>query len=131
MKLRQWQNIFHMIVKGNSIVQYLIQIKNRIIIHASVNVCLIILFSHMAQLLLPISLYVSVQVRIFPLNKCNIIIYRAQWWEKYLSKRSLIKHICSWREKRIVLWRLNRQANIFSLISRRIMAKPFYLKYGN
>ena len=131
MKLRQWQNIFHMIVKANSIVQYLIQIKNKIIKHVSVNICLIILFSHTAQLLLPISLYDSVQVRKFPLNKCNIIIYVAQWWEKYLLKGSLIKHICSWREKLIVLWRLNRQANIFSRISRRIMAEPFYLRYGN
>ena len=131
MKLRQWQNIFHMTVKANSIVQYLIQIKNKIIKHVSVNICLIILFSHMAQLLLPISLYDSVQVPKFPLNKCNIIIYVAQWWEKYLLKGSLIKHICSWREKLIVLWRLNRQANIFSRISRRIMAEPFYLRYGN
>ena len=24
-------------------------------------------------------------------------------WEKYLSKRSLIKHTCSWRDKLIVL----------------------------
>ena len=131
MKLRQWQNIFHMILKANSIVQYLIQIKKRIIKHVNVNVCLIILFSHTAQLLLPISLYVSVQARIFPLGKCNIINYVAQWWEKYLLKGSLIKHICSWREKLIVLWRLNRKANIFSRISRRIMAEPFYLRYGN
>ena len=34
------------------------------------------------------------------------------WWEKYLSKRSLIKHTCSWRDKHIVLWTLNRQAKI-------------------
>ena len=27
-----------------------------------------------------------------------------------LSKRSLIKHTCSWRDKPIVLWTLNRQA---------------------
>ena len=27
----------------------------------------------------------------------DIIIYVAWWWEKYLSKRSLIKHTCSWR----------------------------------
>ena len=35
----------------------------------------------------------------FPLNMCDIIIYIARWWEKYLSKRSLIKHTCSWRDK--------------------------------
>ena len=41
--------------------------------------------------------HLSVQVRIFPLNMCDIIIYVARWWEKHLSKRSLIKHTCSWR----------------------------------
>ena len=30
--------------------------------------------------------------------------YRAQWWEKYLSKHSLIKHTCSWRDKLILKW---------------------------
>ena len=30
-----------------------------------------------------------------------------------LLKRSLIKHTCSWRDKLIVLWKLNRQAKIF------------------
>ena len=40
----------------------------------------------------------------------------AQWWKKYLSKRSLIKHTCSWRDKLIVLWTLNRQAKTFLLI---------------
>ena len=35
------------------------------------------------------------------------------WWEKYLSKRSLIKHTYSWRDKPIVLWKLNRQAKRF------------------
>ena len=24
----------------------------------------------------------------------------SRWWERYLSKRSLIKHTCSWRDKR-------------------------------
>ena len=33
-----------------------------------------------------------------------------RWWEKYLSKRSLLKHTYSWRDKLIVLWILNRQA---------------------
>ena len=36
-----------------------------------------------------------------------------QWWEEYLSKRSLIKQSCSWCDKLIVLWTLNRQAKIF------------------
>ena len=34
------------------------------------------------------------------------------WWEKYLSKRSPLKHTCSWHDKLIVLWILNRQAKI-------------------
>ena len=38
------------------------------------------------------------------LNMRNVIIYVAWWWEKYLLKRSLIKHICSWRDKFIVLF---------------------------
>ena len=29
--------------------------------------------------------------------------YFSQWWEKYLSKRSLIEYSCSWRNKLIVL----------------------------
>ena len=35
-----------------------------------------------------------------------------------LPKLSLIKHICSWRDKLIVLWTLNRQAKRFSRISK-------------
>ena len=35
------------------------------------------------------------------------------WWEKYLSKRSPLKHTCWWRDKLIVLWILHRQAKIF------------------
>ena len=38
---------------------------------------------------------------------------KAQWWEKYLSKSSLIKHTSSWYDKLIVLWTLNRQAKNF------------------
>ena len=74
---------------------------------------LIILISHIAQLVLIRKFIFSVQVCIFPLNMCDIIIYVARWWEKYLSKRSLIKYTCSWRDKLIVLWTLNRQAKIF------------------
>ena len=60
-----------------------------------------------------VSLIVSVQVHRFPLNMCNIIIYVFRWWDKYLSKRSLIKHTCSWYDKPIILWTLNRQVKIF------------------
>ena len=57
----------------------------------------------------------SIQVRIFPLNMRDIIIYVAWWLEKYFSKRSLIKHTCSWRDKLIVSWTLNRQVkNVFT-----------------
>ena len=44
-------------------------------------------------------------------QQCLTTTFR--WWEKYLPKRSLINHICSWRDKLIVLWRLSRQAKIF------------------
>ena len=67
----------------------------------------------MRNFFLSVSFIVSVQVSIFPLNMCDIIIYFARWWEKYLSKDSLIKHTCSWHDKLIVLWTLNRQAKIF------------------
>ena len=36
----------------------------------------------------------------------------ARWWEKYLSKRSPLKLTCSWHDKLIILWILNRQAKI-------------------
>ena len=42
MKLKQWQNIFHMLLNTNSIVQHVIQIKNKVMKHASVNVKIII-----------------------------------------------------------------------------------------
>ena len=54
---------------------------------------------------LSISFIVSVKVCIFPLNMHDMIIYVARWWKKYT---------CSWRDKLIVLWILNRQAKIFS-----------------
>ena len=60
-------------------------------------ICIIILISHIANFFLSVRFIVSVQLRIFPLNMRDIIIYVALWWEKYLSKRSLIKHSCSWR----------------------------------
>ena len=43
------------------------------------------------------------KVRIFPLNMRDIIIYVPWWWEKYLSKRSPLKHTCSRRDKFIAL----------------------------
>ena len=42
MKLKQWQNKFHVIVNADSIVQYVIQIENGIIKHVNVNVKIII-----------------------------------------------------------------------------------------
>ena len=42
MKLKQWRNIFHMLLNTNSIVQHVIQIKNKVMKHASVNVKIII-----------------------------------------------------------------------------------------
>ena len=65
---------------------------------------------------LSVSFIVSLKVRIFPLNMHDVIIYIAQWWEKYLSKRSPLKHTCSWRDKLIIWWILNRQAKIFYVI---------------
>ena len=42
MKLKQRKNIFHVIVNAMSIVQHVIQIKNRIMKHVNVNVKIII-----------------------------------------------------------------------------------------
>ena len=47
------------------------------------------------------------------LNIRNIFIYVARWWEMYLSKRSLLKHTCSWRHRSIILWTLIRRVKIF------------------
>ena len=56
----------------------------------------------MCNFFLSVSFIVSVKVGIFTLNMRDIIIYVARWWEKYLSKRSPLKHTCSWRDKLIV-----------------------------
>ena len=32
----------------------------------------------------------------------------AHWWEKYLSERSLVKHMCSWCDRLIILRTLTR-----------------------
>ena len=42
MKLKQWQNISHVIVNANSIVQCVIQINNGIVKHVNVNVKIIL-----------------------------------------------------------------------------------------
>ena len=70
------------------------------------------LISHIAQRLLIRKFYCSVKVIIFTLTMRDIIIYVARWSEKYLSNRNPLKHTCSWRDKLIVLWTLNRQAKI-------------------
>ena len=67
----------------------------------------------MHNFFLSVSFIVSVKVRIFHLNICDIIIYVAQWWEKYLSKRSLLKHTFSWRDKLIVWWLSYSSSDIF------------------
>ena len=91
---------------------------SKLITFASVKLyCLITLISHIAKLLLILTFCCFRQVLIFFLNICNMIIYAALWWEKHLSKRSLIKHTWSWRDTLIILWTLNRQAKMFSHIS--------------
>ena len=57
---KTWQNIFHVIVNANSIVQHVIQIKNGIIKHFNVNVKIIaiakkILFGILAHVFLRIA----------------------------------------------------------------------------
>ena len=42
MKLKQWQNKFHVIVNSNSIVQHVIKIRNGTIKHVNVNVKIIL-----------------------------------------------------------------------------------------
>ena len=42
MKVKELQNIFHVILNANSIAQYVIQIKNGIIKHINVNVKIIV-----------------------------------------------------------------------------------------
>ena len=42
MKPKQWQNIFHVTVNANSIVQHVIQIENGIIKHVNVNLKIVV-----------------------------------------------------------------------------------------
>ena len=74
---------------------------------------LIILISHISQLLRTRKFYCFCP--------SPHICFRYAWNNylpcpmigEVLPKRSLIKHTCSWREKLIVLWTLNRQTKIF------------------
>ena len=59
MNLNQWQNIFHLIVNANSIVQYVIQIKNGITKHGNVNVKII---ASAKNIIIGILAHVSVKV---------------------------------------------------------------------
>ena len=77
----------------------------------STLICPIILISHIAELLI-CKFYCFCKGLHISSNMRDIIIYVAWWWQKYLSKRSPLKHTCSWRDKLIVLWILNRHAKI-------------------
>ena len=70
MKLKQWQNIFHVILNANSIVQYVVQMKKGIIKNVNVNVKIIVdaknvIFGILAQ----------VFVRIVSTKKVLLILY--------------------------------------------------------
>ena len=41
----------------------------------------------------------------------DIIIYVARWWEKNLSKCSLIKHTCLWHDKLIALFSIGSKSS--------------------
>ena len=55
----------------------------------------------------------------FPWYTEYLLFTSACWWVKYLWKRSLIKHSCSWHDKLIVLWILKKRAKMW---------KYFYVK---
>ena len=59
MKLKQWQNIFRVIVNANSIVQHVIKIKNGSIKHVNVNVKII---TSAKIIIVRILAHVSVQI---------------------------------------------------------------------
>ena len=52
---------------------------------------------HIAQLLLIRKFYCFRKGPHISFKYARHIIYVARWWEKYLSKRSPLKHTCSWR----------------------------------
>ena len=59
MKLKQLQNLFHVILNANSIVQYVVQIKNGIIMHVNVNVKIIV---HAKKIIIGILAHVVVRI---------------------------------------------------------------------
>ena len=63
------------------------------------NLSLITFISHITQLLLIFKFTVSIQVRIIPLNMCEMVIYLTRWREKHLWKRGLIKYTYSLGDK--------------------------------
>ena len=67
--------------------------------------------------------FFSFQVCMFSSNTSDIIIDVPQWWEKCLSKRDRIKHTCSWSNKPILLWTLNRKAKILLHIREKLFVK--------
>ena len=69
--------------------------------------------SHITQLLLICKFCCFSKGPQISINMRDMIIYVAQWWEKYLSKRSLLKHTFSWRDKLIVLWSSYSSTDIF------------------
>ena len=83
----------------------------------------------MRNFCLSVSVIVSAQVPIFPLNMCHIIIYNARWREKYLSKISLIRH--TWLFVffiLIVLMNLQNNENICVLIFMKLSLRFWILK---
>ena len=59
MKLKQLQNLFHVILNANSIVQYVVQIKNGIIMHVNMNVKIIV---HAKKIIAGILAHVFVRI---------------------------------------------------------------------
>ena len=101
--------------------------------------CLAISLLSQSQFLTDLLCSFEREVGIFTLNMRDIIIYVALWWEKYLSKRSPLKHTCSWHDKLIALWILNRQAKISLcihcfccwLVSREYVLPIWYCSWKN
>ena len=111
MKLRQTHHFCVIITFGSAKLYYLITL-----------ICLIILISHIAQLLLIRKFYcfcpgLHVSFKYVQPNhlRCPMMGEVFQFSLTYFSspKRSLIKHTCSWHDKLIVLWTLHREAKIF------------------
>ena len=69
MKLKQQENIFHVMVKANSIVQHVIQIKNGIIKHVNMNVKIIVSSKKVIA-----GIPASVFVRIVSIKKLLLIL---------------------------------------------------------